>query len=135
MRFAERFVAPNGQTSYPFIVFAGPKVIDDLEAVRSSPAAPGMPKRPRSELTSTKSVDVTLAILSRPILWLLQFFHRFPQLGLRDRPADAVHQAADLLPDAEVAAVGEEDAEAGAQDGGHPQEVRERPAAPVASRR
>src|SRR6185312_8901579 len=54
-----------------------------------------------------------------------------PQLGVGDHPAHRVHQGGDLLPDAEVAAVGQEDAEAGAQDERHPQEVRERPAEAV----
>src|SRR5581483_4569608 len=31
--FAGRTVQPHTQTSYPFVVFAGPKVRDDLEAV------------------------------------------------------------------------------------------------------
>ena len=78
VRFEERAIAPNAETSYPFIVFAGPKVMDDLEAVQPVvAAAPGVPQSAPAEVHLEKSVDVTLAILSRPILSLMQFFHRF----------------------------------------------------------
>jgi YidC/Oxa1 family membrane protein insertase len=78
VRFEERAVAPNAETSYPFIVFAGPKVMDDLEAVQPLAAVvPGVPQSAPAEVHLEKSVDVTLAILSRPIVSLMQFFHRF----------------------------------------------------------
>jgi YidC/Oxa1 family membrane protein insertase len=65
--FAGRSLQPHTQTSYAFALFVGPKVRDDLEAV-----APG-----GEEAQLDKAVDVTLAWLSRPILYLLKFFHRF----------------------------------------------------------
>jgi YidC/Oxa1 family membrane protein insertase len=82
VRFAERVVAPKAEVSYPFIVFAGPKVTDDLEAVRPPVSAapgtpPGTPVAAGPEINLEKAVDVSLAILSRPIVYLLNFFHRF----------------------------------------------------------
>jgi YidC/Oxa1 family membrane protein insertase len=65
--FAERTVAPHATVTYPFIVFAGPKIIHDLEQVR-----PGS-----EDVRLGDAVDVTLAILSRPILSLLKFFYSF----------------------------------------------------------
>jgi YidC/Oxa1 family membrane protein insertase len=67
LSFAERTVPAQGSVDYAFAVFAGPKVINDLEAVR-----PG-----GEEVQLDKAVDVSLAILSRPILSLLKFFHGF----------------------------------------------------------
>ncbi|HET6151244.1 MAG TPA: membrane protein insertase YidC [Polyangia bacterium] len=67
LSFTERELAPGERTSYPFDLFVGPKIIDDLEKVR-----------PGGEPTKlTEAVDVTLAWLSGPILTLLNFFHRF----------------------------------------------------------
>jgi YidC/Oxa1 family membrane protein insertase len=82
LRFAERVVAPKAEASYPFIVFAGPKVTDDLEAVRPPAAAPpgsppGTPVAAAPEINLQDAVDVSIAILSRPIVSLLNFFHRF----------------------------------------------------------
>jgi YidC/Oxa1 family membrane protein insertase len=67
LSFAGRTVQPQATTNYAFAIFAGPKVITDLEAVR-----PG-----GDEVQLDKAVDVTLAILSRPILSLLKFFYSF----------------------------------------------------------
>ena len=67
LSFAERTVPPQGETTYSFAVFAGPKVITDLEQV-----APG-----GEDVELDQAVDVTLALLSRPILSLLKFFHGF----------------------------------------------------------
>jgi YidC/Oxa1 family membrane protein insertase len=67
LSFAERTVPAQGSVDYAFAVFAGPKVINDLEAVR-----PG-----GEDVQLDKAVDVSLAILSRPILSLLKFFHGF----------------------------------------------------------
>jgi YidC/Oxa1 family membrane protein insertase len=67
LSFAERTVPPQGTTDYSFAIYAGPKVITDLEAVR-----PG-----GQEVELDKAVDVTLAFLSRPILSLLKFFYSF----------------------------------------------------------
>jgi YidC/Oxa1 family membrane protein insertase len=65
--FAARTLPPQGSTVYSFAVFSGPKVINDLENVR-----PG-----GQEVHLDDAVDVSLAWLSRPILGLLKFFHRF----------------------------------------------------------
>jgi YidC/Oxa1 family membrane protein insertase len=67
LRFGGRSPAPGTATSYAFSIFAGPKFRDDLEQVR-----PG-----GEDAKLDQAVDVTLSQLSRPILWLLQFFHRF----------------------------------------------------------
>jgi YidC/Oxa1 family membrane protein insertase len=67
LRLQDRTVPARGSVNYAFVVFAGPKVIADLEAVR-----PG-----GEEVQLDKAVDVSLAILSRPILSLLKFFHSF----------------------------------------------------------
>jgi len=67
LSFAERTVPPQGTVHYPFAIYAGPKVITDLEAVR-----PG-----GEEVELDKAVDVTLSFLSRPILSLLKFFYSF----------------------------------------------------------
>jgi YidC/Oxa1 family membrane protein insertase len=65
--FAERELAPSQGTTYSFAIFAGPKVVAELDQVR-----PG-----GEDAKLNESVDVTLAILSRPILTLLKFFHGF----------------------------------------------------------
>jgi YidC/Oxa1 family membrane protein insertase len=65
--FAARTLPPQGSTVYSFAVFSGPKIITDLENVR-----PG-----GQEVHLDDAVDVSLAWLSRPILGLLKFFHRF----------------------------------------------------------
>jgi YidC/Oxa1 family membrane protein insertase len=67
LSFAERTVAPQTTTSYAFAIFAGPKTITDLDAVR-----PG-----GEEVKLDEAVDVSLAFLSRPILSLLKFFYGF----------------------------------------------------------
>jgi YidC/Oxa1 family membrane protein insertase len=67
LAFAERRVAPGARTTYSFAVFVGPKLISDLEQVR-----PG-----GREVELDKAVDVTLSQISRPMLWLLKFFHSF----------------------------------------------------------
>jgi YidC/Oxa1 family membrane protein insertase len=67
LTFAERSVAARASTTYSFAIYAGPKVISDLNEVR-----PG-----GVDVELDKAVDVTLAILSRPILFLLKFFHGF----------------------------------------------------------
>jgi len=67
LSFAERTVPPHGSVDYAFAIFAGPKVISDLDAVR-----PG-----NEDVKLDQAVDVSLAILSRPILSLLKFFQGF----------------------------------------------------------
>jgi YidC/Oxa1 family membrane protein insertase len=67
LKLQDRTVPAQGSVNYAFVVFAGPKVINDLEAVR-----PG-----GEDVQLDKAVDVSLAILSRPILSLLKFFHGF----------------------------------------------------------
>jgi YidC/Oxa1 family membrane protein insertase len=67
LTFAERSLPAHASTTYSFAIFAGPKVISDLNEVR-----PG-----GVDVELDKAVDVTLALLSRPILFLLKFFHGF----------------------------------------------------------
>jgi YidC/Oxa1 family membrane protein insertase len=67
LSFAERNLPPGGRTTYSFAVFAGPKVISDLDDVR-----PG-----GVDVKLTKAVDVTLSPISVPMLWLLKFFQRY----------------------------------------------------------
>jgi YidC/Oxa1 family membrane protein insertase len=67
LSFAARTVPPQGSTVYSFAVFSGPKFISDLENVE-----PG-----GQDVKLKDVVDVTLAPVSRPILGLLKFFHRF----------------------------------------------------------
>ena len=57
LRFAERSVPAHGSTTYSFAVFAGPKVRDDLEAVRPGGA----------DVQLDNAVDVTLAAHRRDI--------------------------------------------------------------------
>jgi YidC/Oxa1 family membrane protein insertase len=66
LSFATRTLAPGEKTEYPFIVFAGPKYAHDLEAVR-----PG-----GEDAKLADAVDVTFAVLSRPMLALLKQFYR-----------------------------------------------------------
>jgi len=67
LSFAERSVAPQATSSYAFAIFAGPKIITELDAVR-----PG-----GEDVKLDQSVDVSLAFLSRPILSLLKLFYSF----------------------------------------------------------
>jgi YidC/Oxa1 family membrane protein insertase len=67
LTFSERELPAGGKTNYSFELYTGPKVTDDLEQVQ-----PG-----GEEANLDKSVDVTLAMLSRPILGLLKFFQRY----------------------------------------------------------
>ncbi len=67
LSFAERTLPPHGTVDYAFAIFAGPKVITDLDAVR-----PGS-----QDVKLDQAVDVSLAILSRPILSLLKFFQGY----------------------------------------------------------
>ena len=99
LRFPERSVQPQGEVVYPFALYAGPKVTDDLEAVHPPAAVPAVPAAAVvTDIRLDKSVDVTFGPLARPILWLLQVLPRLhPQLGPGDRPADAVHPRAALL--------------------------------------
>lgn len=66
LSFATRTVAPGEKTEYPFVVFAGPKVTSDLEAVRPA----GL------DAHLEDIVDVTFAALSRPMLALLKQFYK-----------------------------------------------------------
>ena len=67
LSFTERNLKPGASTSYAFAVFVGPKVISDLDEVR-----PG-----GTDVKLTKSVDVSLSVISVPMLWLLKFFQRY----------------------------------------------------------
>ena len=68
-----------GAVSYPFVVFAGPKFMDDLEKVQPmpTPVAAGVPTAVPVEVNLDKSVDVTLAFLAGPLLSIMKFFHGF----------------------------------------------------------
>lgn len=66
LSFSTRTVAPGEKTEYSFIIFAGPKYTSDLEAVR--PAG--------EDARLAEVVDVTFAVLSRPMLALLKQFYR-----------------------------------------------------------
>jgi len=66
LSFATRTLAPGEKTEYPFIVFAGPKYAHDLEVVR-----PG-----GEDAKLADAVNVTFAVLSRPMLALLKQFYR-----------------------------------------------------------
>jgi YidC/Oxa1 family membrane protein insertase len=67
LSFAERQLAPAGTTQYAFAIFVGPKVVSDLDEVR--PAG--------QDIKLTQACDVTLAVISRPMLSLLKTFHGF----------------------------------------------------------
>ncbi|MBC8133185.1 MAG: membrane protein insertase YidC, partial [Deltaproteobacteria bacterium] len=67
LSFADRRVAPGARTQYSFTLFVGPKVIADLDEVR-----PG-----GRDVKLNEAVDVSLAVISRPMLWLLKFFYGF----------------------------------------------------------
>ncbi len=67
LSFAERSLAPQATTTYSFAIFAGPKIITDLDSVR-----PG-----GEDVKLDQAVDVSLAFLSRPILSLLKLFYSF----------------------------------------------------------
>jgi YidC/Oxa1 family membrane protein insertase len=67
LRMAERNLPAGGRTVYSFVVYVGPKVVADLDEVR-----PG-----GVDVKLTESVDVSLAFISRPMLWLMKLFHRF----------------------------------------------------------
>jgi len=85
LRLVEQVVAPQTEVSYPFAVFAGPKVTEDLEAIRPPVVAVAPSAQPGPTAVAAtpgpvyleKSVDVTFAWLANPILSLLKFFHRF----------------------------------------------------------
>ncbi len=69
LRFTGRTVAAHAATTYQFAIFAGPKVISELEEVR-----PG-----GVDIDLQQAVDVSskLTYVSRPILYLLKFFYRY----------------------------------------------------------
>ena len=66
LSLASRTLAPGEKTDYAFEVFAGPKYNSDLLKVR-----PG-----GEDAHLADDVDVTFAVLSRPMLALLKIFHR-----------------------------------------------------------
>jgi YidC/Oxa1 family membrane protein insertase len=67
LTFAGRTIPPGGRTTYSFALYVGPKVVDDLEQVK-----PG-----GVDVQLSEAVDVSLAFISRPMLYLLKIFHRF----------------------------------------------------------
>ena len=66
LSLSSRTLAPGEKTEYVFEVFAGPKYNSDLQKVR--------PDGEDAHLTD--DVDVTFAVLSRPMLALLKLFYR-----------------------------------------------------------
>jgi YidC/Oxa1 family membrane protein insertase len=82
MQLAEDVVPGKAEVSYPFVVFAGPKVTDDLEAVHAPVVAQAGGTPPPTAAAANpvylqKAVDVTFAWLALPILSLLKFFHGY----------------------------------------------------------
>ncbi|HVU51641.1 MAG TPA: membrane protein insertase YidC [Polyangia bacterium] len=69
LRFTGRTVPPRASTTYAVAIFAGPKVISDLEEVRPGGVDIGL----------ERAVDVSskLTYVARPILFLLKFFYRY----------------------------------------------------------
>jgi YidC/Oxa1 family membrane protein insertase len=67
LSFAERSLTPGTRTTYSFAIYLGPKVVADLDEVRPGGA----------DVKLTESVDVSLAFISRPMLFLLKLFHGF----------------------------------------------------------
>jgi YidC/Oxa1 family membrane protein insertase len=69
LRFQSRTLEPHTSTSYRFAIFAGPKIISELEEVRPAGV----------EINLDQSVDVStkLSYVTRPILYLLKFFYRY----------------------------------------------------------
>jgi len=67
LSFSERSLPAHERTTYSFAVFIGPKVVSELEDVR-----PG-----GVDVHLSDAVDVTFSFISRPMLLLMQFFHRF----------------------------------------------------------
>ncbi len=66
LSLSSRTLAPGEKTEYAFEVFAGPKYQSDLQKVR-----PG-----GEDAHLADDVDVTFAVLSRPMLALLKLFYR-----------------------------------------------------------
>lgn len=66
LSLAPRTLGPGDKTDYAFEIFAGPKYNSDLEKVR-----PG-----NEDAHLADNVDVTFAVLSRPMLALLKFFYK-----------------------------------------------------------
>jgi YidC/Oxa1 family membrane protein insertase len=66
LSLSSRTLAPGEKTEYAFELFAGPKYHSDLDRVR-----PG-----GEDAHLADDVDVTFAVLSRPMLAMLKFFYR-----------------------------------------------------------
>lgn len=66
LTFASRSLAPGAHTTYPMVVFAGPKYADALEKVN-----PG-----KQDAHLKKVINVTFVVIARPLLDLLKFFFR-----------------------------------------------------------
>jgi YidC/Oxa1 family membrane protein insertase len=66
LSYATRTVAAGERTEFPMVVFAGPKYTGDLDAIR-----PG-----GEDAKLADAVDVTFAVLSRPMLALLKQFYK-----------------------------------------------------------
>jgi YidC/Oxa1 family membrane protein insertase len=66
LSYATRTVPAGERTEFPMVIFAGPKYTTDLEAVR-----PG-----GEDAKLADAVDVSFAVLSRPMLALLKSFYK-----------------------------------------------------------
>jgi YidC/Oxa1 family membrane protein insertase len=73
LRFTERVLGARASTTYAFDLFAGPKIISDLEAVQPGGVEVGL----EGAVDVARGPAGIFGLLSRPILFLLKFFHGF----------------------------------------------------------
>ena len=134
LRFAERAVRAEQRGQLPVHRLRGPQ---GHGGPRGGPAGrrggagrAASGRAPRS--TSRRRSTSRLAPVAGPIVSLLKFFHRFTHnWGLAIVLLTLFIKILTFYPTQKSLVSAQEDAEAGAEDGGHPQEVRKRPAAPV----
>lgn len=65
VEFSQQTIKPGTHLSYPFAYYAGPKIPEKLQAVSVS----GQP------VELEKTIDYTLGIIARPLLWMLRQIH------------------------------------------------------------
>jgi YidC/Oxa1 family membrane protein insertase len=73
LTFAERSVPARGSTTYSFDLFTGPKFVSDLSEVRPD----GVEVELEGAVDTTKGPLGIFGLLSKPILFLLKFFHGY----------------------------------------------------------
>ena len=66
LTFPTRTIEAGQKTSYPFEVYAGPKYTEELEQVSVG----------GQDVQLNRIIDVALAVLARPLLFLLKTFHK-----------------------------------------------------------